>query len=92
MRDLILKTLRESVKAYPELKGYLSDEALRLIKQLEDEPEGWRDKFKPNSGQYEYKPGKVQIDEKDIDEAIKRWNKVMPDLKGLLDAQVEIGE
>jgi SPP1 gp7 family putative phage head morphogenesis protein len=27
MRDLILKTLRESVKAYPELKGYLSDEA-----------------------------------------------------------------
>jgi SPP1 gp7 family putative phage head morphogenesis protein len=30
MRDLILKTLRESVKAYPELKGYLSDEALIL--------------------------------------------------------------
>jgi SPP1 gp7 family putative phage head morphogenesis protein len=30
MRDLILQTLRESVKAYPELKGYLSDEALIL--------------------------------------------------------------
>jgi hypothetical protein len=94
MRDLILKTLRESVKAYPELKGYLSDEALRLIKQMEDEPDWWRERFKPYDGDtpFVFDADDWQITEADIRKAIREWDKLMPEYAGMLEAEVEAGD
>ena len=150
MRDLILQTLRESVKAYPEIYNYLKDDAARVV--IIDELHKWRDALladdKPN---VKHMPGGIKsmveqmlgyadcpdcikqvfddveaflkqedgnpqewhekfeavydpedvIDwdvvdptptEEDIDRAVKRWNKVMKDYKGMLDADVEVEE
>jgi hypothetical protein len=95
MRDLILKALRDSVKAYPELVQHLSDEAIEYLKQKpKEEPEGWHERLKPYDGDKPYVFGTDDwvVTEKDIRAAIKTWNKLMPEYEGLLEAEVEAGE
>mgnify|MGYP001089678393 CR=1 FL=1 len=93
MRDLIFKALRDSVKAYPQLRPYLSDEALDLLKQMENEPDWWRERFKPYRGDipFVFNPDDWQITEADIRKAIKEWDKLMPEYAGMLDAEIEAG-
>ena len=44
----------------------------------------------PYTGEpYIYTPGDIEITEKDITQAIRTWNKLMPDYAGMLDAKVE---
>jgi hypothetical protein len=91
MRDLILKTLRESVKAYPELKGYLSD----ITKKVLEDGVDWHMKFPAVYEEYEMIDWDIvdpKITQDDIDEAVKRWDKMMPKYKGLLDAEFQSGE
>lgn len=151
MKDLILETLRESVKHYPELLDHLNAKAARII--FEDDLRGWEtnaieqinskksaicdfpsravpdgvidmikfmlgyadcegcirrgfddirefvkadkpkeyyQKFTPKiSGIYVYTPGDIEITEKDINRALRTWDKLMPEYAGMLDAKVE---
>ena len=88
MDELVLKALKEAIERYPEIIPYLKGAA----KQIAEDGVEWHQKFKPNSTIHEYTPGKTELTEEDIDEAIKEWDKTMPDYKGMLDANVEVEE
>lgn len=91
MKDLILQALRESIKQYPELKEHLTG----LAKQIVEDGVEWHQKFPEVINDYEiidWDTIDSEITQDDIDEAIKRWDKMMPDYKGLLDAKFESGE
>ena len=91
MKDLILQALRESIKKYPELKEYLTD----LAKQIAEDGIEWHQKFPGVFNNYEiidWDTVDSETTQDDIDEAIKRWDKMMPDYKGLLNAKFESGE
>ena len=72
---------------------------------MTEEPEGGHRKSKKkddierhkkipprHKGEYVYTPGKTELTQEDIDEAIKEWDKTMPEYKGLLDADIEKGD
>jgi hypothetical protein len=40
-------------------------------------------------GEYVYTPGKTELTEEDIDDAIAEWDRLMPENRGLLDANIE---
>ena len=91
MKELILQALRESIKKYPELKEYLTG----LAKQIAEDGVEWHQKFPGVFNNYEiidWDTVDSEITQDDIDEAIKRWDKMMPDYKGLLNAKFESGE
>ena len=88
MRKLILQALKKVTEEYPEIVSYLNKSAKKI---LEDGIE-WHQKFEPNKTIHEYTPGKLDLTEDDIDEAIKEWNKYMPEYKGMLDAEIEVTE
>lgn len=150
MKDLIIKSIKEAVNAYPEiiehLDGYAAwlvmqedlylwqDKAIQRVKQGEPAlceheskaiPSGVRDMVKQMLGyadcedhirigfddilafvkkddaraRYEkipprhtkpwtYTAGKTDIDESDIDQAVKSWDEAMPGFEGLLNARV----
>jgi len=88
MRDLILQALNQVVKEHPEILPYLS----KSTKKILDDGIEWHQKFKRHDPNYNYAPDEGRITQKDIDEAIKTWNKLMPEFKGMLDAEVEIEE
>jgi hypothetical protein len=148
MRELILKTLRETVKAYPEIWDYLKDDAARVViidelhgwrdailndkiadvkhvptgilamvnqmlgyadcpdcvktvfadveaflKQEDGNPKEWHEKLKPVYETYDvidWDTIESDVTQEDIDEAVKRWDKLMPDYRGMLDAGLEV--
>ena len=88
MRDLILQSLKAVLKKYPEIKVHLTGKAAEIaengVEQYEKLPrvdgyvsrdEDWDD---------------WEVTPEDIERAVTRWNKAMPDYAGMLDAEVEI--
>lgn len=65
-------------------------EDVRHFVQKKDLPERSK-KFTPRIANppYRYAPGDTEITEKDIRDAVKTWDKLMPEFEGLLDAQVK---
>lgn len=47
-------------------------------------------KFTPSGANVQYKGDDSPITQDDIDQAVKTWDKLMPEYKGLLDASVEV--
>jgi HK97 family phage portal protein len=47
-------------------------------------------KFTPNGANRAYAGDDSPLDQEDIDEAVKTWDKLMPEYKGLLDAKIEV--
>ena len=88
MDDLILKALKAAIEQYPEIIPYLKGAAAKIAADGVE----WHQKFKPYEGVYVYTPGKTEITQEDIDEAIAEWDRLMPDYAGMLDAKVEIDE
>lgn len=88
MDELVLKALKEAIERYPEIIPYLKGAA----KQVAEDGVEWHQRFEPNSTVHEYTPGKTELTQEDIDEALKEWDKRMPDYKGMLDADVEVEE
>lgn len=86
--DLVLKSLKIAIERYPEIIPYLTGAAAKIV---EDGIE-WHQKFEPYDGEYVYTPGKTDITQEDIDQAIAEWDRLMPDYVGLLDAEVRIDE
>jgi hypothetical protein len=57
-------------------------------------PKGWYQKFKPWTGA-PMKPSTEKdwtITQEDIDRALAKWDELMPDYKGMLDADVKVDE
>ena len=56
---------------------------------MTEEPEGWRKKFPPYNGDkpYEFNKDDWEITKEDIEKAFNTWDKLMPEYKGLLDAE-----
>jgi hypothetical protein len=88
------------VKKVIEMLGYtrtdediktVFDDVVAFFKQDADKPRWWHERIKPYTGDrpYVYEPGDTEITQEDIDEALKEWDKTMPDYKGMLDANVE---
>jgi hypothetical protein len=61
-------------------------------KQVAEDGIEWHQRFEPASGNYEYKPGDVELTQDDIDEAVKEWDRRMPEFRGMLDAGIEVEE
>lgn len=91
LRDMVAQMLGYTHN-HEDVKTVFSD-VLAFFKQDEvDDARRWHEKFKPNPAPHEYKPGKTELTQDDIDEALKTWNKAMPDYKGMLDAGVEVDD
>ena len=66
-----------------------------FLKQEDGNPADWHEKFNPvisNLETIDYEIIDPEITQDDIDEAVKRWDKLMPEYKGLLNAKFEGGE
>lgn len=88
MDELVLKALKEAIERYPEIIPYLKGAA----KQVVEDGIEWHQKFKPNKTPHVYTPGKTELTQEDIDEALDEWDKLMPGYKGMLDAEIELEE
>lgn len=87
--ELILQALREALKHYPEIKPYLTGAAKQVA---EDGVERYQKIPPRHRGEYVYTPGVTEITEKDIEEALAEWDRLMPEYRGMLDAEVRIDE
>ena len=87
MRELILKILKTMLIQYPEIRGHLTGTAAKVV---EDGIERHQRIPPHHEGIYIYTPGKTELTQKDIDKAVKEWDKLMPEYAGMLDAKVEI--
>jgi hypothetical protein len=58
---------------------------------MTEEPEGWHKKLPPYNGDkpYIFNSDDYEITEEDIEKAIKKWDELMPEYKGLLDAEID---
>jgi len=91
LTGLIEQAIIDAVKANPELLPLLNEIAAKIA----DEGVAWHQKFKPYDKPYQDNDedwDDWEITEEDIDRAVKRWDEVMPEYAGMLDAKVEIDE
>ena len=89
MKDLILQALKAAIERYPEIIPYLKGNALKIV---EDGIERHQKIPPRHKGEYVYTPGKTEITQEDIDEALAEWDRIMPEYAGMLDAHVRIDE
>ena len=86
MRDLILQALKTAIEKHPEIVEHLTGKAAEVAKDP-----GRYEKLPKHIGEpYVFTPDYWEITEEDIDRAIAKWDKLMPDYAGMLDAKVEI--
>ena len=67
------------------------DDVLEFFKQDEgiENSREWHERFSRHTSGYQFNDDDWEITQDDIDDAVKAWNKLMPDYKGMLDADVE---
>jgi hypothetical protein len=89
MDELVLKALKAAIEQYPEIIPYLKGQAAKIVADGVERHQ----KIPPrHEGEYVYTPGKTEITQEDIDEAIAEWDRLMPEYAGMLDAEVRIDE
>jgi len=89
MDDLILQALKTAIEKHPEIVEHLTGKAAEVAKdpgRYEKIPYYGREPYISRDEDWD----DWEITQEDIDRAIARWNKVMPDYAGMLDAKVEI--
>ena len=89
MDELVLKALKEAIEKYPEIIPYLKGAARKIA---EDGVERHQKIPPRHRGEYVYTPGKTELTEEDIEEAVAEWDRLMPEYRGMLDAEVRIDD